>query len=108
MVAPVTPEELAQRMRAQDSRVVLLDVRELDERETARIEPSLHIPMYEVPRRVAEIPKDREVVVYCHTGTRSMMVAGYLESQGYSGVGNLTGGIDAWSRKVDPTVPRYG
>lgn len=95
-------------MRAADSRVVLLDVRELDEREAARIEPSLHIPMGEIAHRVAEIPRDRELVVYCHSGTRSMMVAGYLEGQGFHSVGNLTGGIDAWSRKVDPAVPRYG
>jgi rhodanese-related sulfurtransferase len=108
MVTPVAPEELAERLRAPNSRVVLLDVREPDEREAARIEPSLHIPMYDVPRRVKEIPADREVVVYCHSGSRSMMVAGYLEGQGFVGVGNLTGGIDAWSRKVDPSVPRYG
>jgi rhodanese-related sulfurtransferase len=108
MVAAIAPEELAARLRDPQRRVVLLDVRELDERETARIEPSLHIPMYEVPRRIEEIPKDREVVVYCHSGTRSMMIAGYLEGQGFTGVGNLTGGIDAWSRKVDPAVPRYG
>lgn len=108
MVVPIAPEELARRMHAADGRLVLLDVREPDERETARIEPSIHIPMNEVPRRLAEIPRDRELVVYCHSGTRSMMVAGYLEGQGIRPVGNLTGGIDAWSRKIDPTVPRYG
>lgn len=108
MVAPVAPEDLARRLHSADSRVVLLDVREPDERAAAHIEPSLHIPMGQVPARVAEIPRDREVVVYCHSGTRSMMVAGYLEGQGFHAVGNLTGGIDAWSRKVDPSVPRYG
>lgn len=108
MVTPIGPEDLARRMRDPDHPILLLDVREADERETARIEPSLHIPMNEVPRRVGEIPKDRPVVVYCHSGTRSLMVAGYLEGQGYSGVANLTGGIDGWSRKVDPSVPRYG
>lgn len=108
MVVPVAPEELARRMHAPNSRVVLLDVREPDERAEARIEPSIHIPMNEVPQRVGELPTDRELVVYCHSGTRSLMVAGYLEGQGFHPVGNLTGGIDAWSRKVDPTVPRYG
>lgn len=108
MVHTIAPEDLAPRLRAHDPTFVLLDVRELDERETARIEPSLHIPMNEVPARVTEIPRDREVVVYCHSGARSMMVAGYLEGQGFAHVANLTGGIDAWSRKVDPSVPRYG
>jgi rhodanese-related sulfurtransferase len=107
MVTPITPEKLAERLKAGSPSVTLLDVRELDEREAARIEPSLHIPMNEVPARKAEIPRDRPLVVYCHSGTRSMMVAGYLEGQGFTGVSNLTGGIDAWSLRVDPTVPRY-
>ncbi|HYK93876.1 MAG TPA: rhodanese-like domain-containing protein, partial [Thermoplasmata archaeon] len=97
----------AERLKANPRAVTLLDVREPMERELARIEPSLFIPMGEVPRRLEEIPKDAEVVVYCHTGQRSAMVAGFLETQGFSRVGNLTGGIDAWSRRVDPTVPRY-
>jgi len=88
--------------------LVLLDVREPFERDLAVIEPSLHIPMGEVPDRVGELPKDREIVVYCHGGVRSAMVAGFLESQGFGSVGNLSGGIDAWSVHVDPKVPRYG
>jgi rhodanese-related sulfurtransferase len=107
MVIPISPEELARRMRANPTELCLLDVRELDEREAARIEPSLHIPMGEVPARVQELPRDRTIVVYCHSGTRSAMVAGYLEGQGFEEIANLTGGIDAWSRKVDPSVPRY-
>lgn len=86
---------------------VLLDVREDDERETASIRPSLHIPMNLVPSRRAELPTDREVIVYCHSGTRSLMVAGYLEAHGVERVANLDGGIDAWSRRIDPAVPRY-
>lgn len=95
-------------MKHHPSEFCLLDVRELDEREAARIEPSLHIPMGEVPARVGELPHDRRIVVYCHSGTRSAMIAGYLEGQGFEGIANLSGGIDAWSRKVDPSVPRYG
>jgi rhodanese-related sulfurtransferase len=107
MVAELTPEEVAEKMRHKSSRVFLLDVREPDERELAFIEPSVHIPMRDVPSRITEIPKDREVVVYCHGGTRSAMIAGFLEGHGYPEVANLSGGIDAWSRKVDPKVPRY-
>jgi rhodanese-related sulfurtransferase len=107
MVAELTPEEVAEKLKRGPAHVVLLDVREPDERELAAIEPSLHIPMRDVPLRLAELPKDREIVVYCHGGTRSAMIAGFLEAKGYRDVGNLSGGIDAWSRKVDPNVPRY-
>jgi rhodanese-related sulfurtransferase len=108
MVDEVAPAEVARRLRGEPARLVLLDVREPFERELARIEPSLHVPMHEVPERLAEIAKDRTVVVYCHTGGRSALVAGFLERAGYPDVVNLRGGIDAWSREVDPGVPRYG
>jgi rhodanese-related sulfurtransferase len=108
MVDELSPREVAERLKRSGSHVLLLDVREPDERETASIEPSLHIPMREVPDRLSEIPKDREIVVYCHGGARSAMIAGFLEGKGYRRVANLSGGIDAWSRTVDPNVPRYG
>jgi len=108
VVQAFSPSEVARRLRGPDAELLLLDVREPFEREFARIEPSVHIPMQEVPGRMGEIPRDRTVVVYCHSGTRSAMVAAFLEHQGYARVANLTGGIDAWSIEVDPTVPRYG
>ena len=107
MVDSVRPEQLAELLRSHPGQAVLLDVREPDEREVARIEPSLHIPMNEVPARLAEIPKDKQVIVYCHHGGRSLMVASYLAGQGFPKLGNLDGGIDAWSLKVDPSIPRY-
>ena len=107
MVDPLTPEQLAERLKQAPGSYVLLDVRELDERETARIEPSVHIPMNQVPGRLSELPRDRPMVVYCHHGSRSAMVAAYLESEGFEGIANLTGGIDRWSARVDPKVPRY-
>jgi rhodanese-related sulfurtransferase len=108
MVREIEPTEAARRLRAGSEPVVLLDVREPFEREMAVIEPSIHIPMGEIPERFEEIPRDREVIVYCHMGTRSMMVAGFLEGRGFKSVGNLVGGIDAWSVDVDPSVQRYG
>ncbi|HEV3157070.1 MAG TPA: rhodanese-like domain-containing protein [Candidatus Baltobacteraceae bacterium] len=86
---------------------VLLDVREPDEIERAVIDESLCIPMGEIPQRVAELPRDQEIVVMCHGGRRSAKVVQFLESQGFSDVVNLTGGIDAWSRQIDPNVPIY-
>jgi rhodanese-related sulfurtransferase len=107
MFAELRPAEVAEKLKQKSSRVMLLDVREPNERELAAIEPSLHIPMRDVPQRLSELPPDREIIVYCHGGTRSAMIAGFLEGKGYRDVANMSGGIDAWSRTVDPKVPRY-
>ncbi|MGD0250086.1 MAG: rhodanese-like domain-containing protein [Thermoplasmata archaeon] len=107
MFENLRPAKVAEQLKEHPDAIVLLDIREPYERELASIQPSMHIPMSEVPGRMDEIPKDREVVVYCHGGSRSMMVAGFLASRGYRSVVNLDGGIDAWSVEVDPKVPRY-
>ncbi len=107
MVADLDPREVAERMRSAPDRIVLLDVREPYERAAASIEPSVHIPMGEVAARSSEIPRDRTVVVYCHMGQRSLLVAAYLEGKGFRSVANLRGGIHSWSTEVDPSVPKY-
>ena len=86
---------------------VLLDVREPWEFEKARIQGAQLVPMREVPARLAEIDQGKPVVAICHHGGRSMQVALFLEKAGYSNVHNLVGGVDAWSRTVDPEVPLY-
>jgi len=86
---------------------VLLDVREPWEFDKARIEGSTLIPMRELPSRIGQIDEDKEVVAICHHGGRSMQVAMFLEKHGFKRVHNLEGGIDAWSRTVDPAVPLY-
>jgi len=107
MFRDLSPAVVAEQLKTHPEAVVLLDVREPYERDLAVIEPSVHIPMQELPDRVQEIPKDKQVIIYCHTGTRSMLVAGFLASRGWESVANLSGGIDAWSLVVDPRVPRY-
>ncbi len=107
MVLGISPREVARRLRDDPDSLLLVDVREYEEREVAAIEPSLHIPMDEVVERISEIPRHREVVVYCHMGARSEAVAAFLEAQGYDRVLNLTEGIDGWSTQVDGSVPRY-
>jgi rhodanese-related sulfurtransferase len=104
----ITPGELAAWLAdASREKPLLLDVREPWEVEKARIAGAVHIPMREVPARVAELDPDRDVVAFCHHGGRSMQVAAFLEKQGFSRVHNLAGGVDAWSRSVDPAVPVY-
>jgi rhodanese-related sulfurtransferase len=65
------------------------------------------MPMSEIPSRIHELDRGREIVVYCHHGVRSRKVAEFLVRQGFSRVANLAGGIDAWSLHVDSRVPRY-
>lgn len=93
-------------IRSDPTLVLLLDGREDSERELARIEPSVHVPTGEIETRFREIPSDLKVVVYCHHGTRSLAVAGFLAAEGYPDVANLEGGAEDWSLWIDPTVPR--
>jgi rhodanese-related sulfurtransferase len=93
----------------------VLDVREEDERMYASIDwpegvLDLHVPLGEVARRFEEIEvstQGRPLVVYCHHGQRSMVAAAWLARRGIGEVINLEGGIDAWSARVDRSVPRY-
>ena len=87
----------------------IIDVREDWEREIARIPGDVHIPMNDLRERLGEVkaPEGGEIVVYCHGGVRSMMVAAFLEQNGIPGVLSVSGGIDAWSCVIDPSVPRY-
>jgi rhodanese-related sulfurtransferase len=110
VVEELTPTEFCERWppdRSHAAGVVLLDVREPVELEIASVDRALHIPMQQVPTRIAEIGADRTVVVMCHSGGRSRRVAEFLAQNGFSEVFNLKGGIDAWSTEIDPQVPRY-
>jgi molybdopterin/thiamine biosynthesis adenylyltransferase/rhodanese-related sulfurtransferase len=88
------------------SDLLLLDVREPWEYQVARIDNSQLVPMNELPARLGSIDRSRDIVVYCHHGMRSDMAAEWLRSQGFP-ARNLAGGIDRWSREVDPAIPRY-
>jgi|YelNatPaOPRAMG01_1025707.scaffolds.fasta_scaffold00286_44 rhodanese-related sulfurtransferase len=90
-----------------DDKPLVLDVRETWEVELASIPGAANIPMGEIPARLSELDPGRETVVVCHRGIRSAQVALYLERRGFKRVINLIGGIDAWSREADPSVPRY-
>lgn len=90
---------------------LLLDVREPWEFDVAAIRVdgavTLNLPMNEVPRRLTELDPAQPILCICHHGVRSAQVVAFLERSGYDSVYNLAGGIDAWSTKVDPAVPRY-
>lgn len=109
MPREIQPEELADRRKAAGP-LLLIDVREAWERDVGRISGDLHLPLGDLPRRSLEVslPEGAEIVVYCHLGVRSWMAAEYLEqTRGWKNVGSLSGGIDAWSALIDPSVARY-
>jgi adenylyltransferase/sulfurtransferase len=107
-VSELTPAQV-QALRERGESFLLLDVREPQEFDTARIEGSTLIPLGALEKRVGELAdwKSRAVVVHCHHGARSAKACRILAEHGFGQVDNLAGGIDAWSIEVDPAVPRY-
>lgn len=110
MTAPQLPEidvhALAAR-RAQGEAFVLLDVREPDELEIARIPGSLSIPLGELPERLGELDPSKEIIVHCRSGVRSAKALQILLDAGFTRACHVQGGINAWSREIDPSVPLY-
>jgi rhodanese-related sulfurtransferase len=105
-MSEITPHALKARLASAD-RPLLLDVRQDWETRLCRLENAVHIPIEEIELRVDELSRDDEIVVYCHQGVRSAAVAEYLRSLGFARVQNLSGGLDAWARTVDPAMRRY-
>ena len=106
MPAEINVRDLSQRVAGANPPVVL-DVREPQELAIARFPGAVEIPMHDVPARLAELDPKQEIFVLCHHGMRSAHVASFLADQGFTQVGNVTGGIDAWALFVDQSVPRY-
>jgi sulfur-carrier protein adenylyltransferase/sulfurtransferase len=103
----ITVQELHERITQQED-IFILDVRNLNEYETCKIENSILIPMSNIPTNVKHIPKDKTVVVYCHHGFRSASVIEYLtQNHGFTNLQNLTGGINAWANEIDETMAVY-
>ncbi|MGA2249817.1 molybdopterin-synthase adenylyltransferase MoeB [Terracidiphilus sp.] len=104
-IPQITVKELKARLDAGED-VQLIDVREPFEAQIAQIGGRL-IPKGDVPNRLAEIDRNREVVVHCKSGGRSQQIAEFLKQAGYERVANVAGGITAWSSEIDPSVPKY-
>ncbi len=103
----LTPEQ-ARDLLASATPPLLLDVREPWEAATAAIAGAKLIPMNEVPARAfQELEEEQHILVFCHHGARSLSVANWLRGQGFAHAQSISGGIDAWSRQIDPHIPRY-
>lgn len=111
MIAQIAPQDFKAWIATQGEQVTLLDCREAWELQTASVKADgfalLHIPMNDTPSRLGELNTDAPVAVLCHHGARSQRVAMYLAQNGFGNVANLAGGIAAWSRAVDASVPQY-
>ena len=106
-MAELTARDVAE-WRADAARVapLLVDVRDPWERDICAIADSRSLPMGELLRRLDELPRERELVLVCHSGVRSAMAARLLASHGFR-AHNLVGGVDAWALTVDPAMRRY-
>ena len=102
----ITPAEFHER-RERGLQVLLIDVREPEEYELARVEGSRLLPLSRFNEWASLLDPGAETVVMCHHGIRSAHVCAMLSRQGFKNISNLAGGIDRWSREVDRSVPRY-
>lgn len=113
MIDHVRPGQLADWLQAAQAQgaPVVLDVREPWELQTASVTPEgfelVAIPMGVLTQRLAELDPNRPVACLCHHGVRSLRVAAYLDQSGFAQVANISGGIDAWTRELDPRIPLY-
>ncbi len=101
-----SPEEVRDLLEG-GSPHLLVDVREDWEAALGMLPGALHVPLGALPSRWREIPADRDVVVYCHAGMRSWQAMQFLRSKGLARVASLEGGTEAWSTRIDPSLPRY-
>lgn len=103
----ITVDQLKEKL-ASEHAPLLLDVREPWEFATAHIAGATLMPMGEIPSRAhQELDEDLPILVLCHHGARSLSVAAWLREQGFAQAQSVAGGIDAWSRSIDPAIPRY-
>ncbi len=102
----ITPLDLDTLLK-QEPKPLLLDVREPWEFEICKIEGARNIPMAEIPGILDEFDRQQAIVVICHHGMRSMQVALFLESSGFTDIHNLHGGMHLWAETVDPGMARY-
>jgi hypothetical protein len=114
MIEQISPLQLSQWIQKQSESkktVLLIDVREEWEFETAKIKAEgfdmVHIPMQTLPAHLDQLDTDRPIACLCHHGSRSQHVANFLKENGFETVVNISGGIHAWSNEVDPSVPQY-
>jgi adenylyltransferase/sulfurtransferase len=102
----ISAEELKRRLDSREN-IFVLDVRNPEEFQICRIPGSTLIPLPELGRRFQELDPDRDIVIHCKSGMRSLKALQFLRDKGFQRVKNLKGGILAWAEKIDSNMPRY-
>ena len=102
----ITVEELKD-LRDNGASLLLLDVRERWEYDICHIQGSVNIPMSEIMEKLDKLERNRNTVVLCHHGMRSLQVANFLENAGFENIINVQGGIAAWAVAIEPDMPQY-
>lgn len=108
-VLEISPAE-AKNQLSNSNKTVLVDVREPQECALARLDPAEYVPMSLVPaafQHLEDLAGKADLLVLCHHGVRSLQVVAWLRERGLENCYSIAGGIDRWSREVDPAVPRY-
>jgi monothiol glutaredoxin len=106
--APVKQMSVTElKSRLEDASVILIDVRGSEERALASLDAAKAMND-ETMKAIEAMPKDTALAFICHTGNRSQVAGEYFRKQGFTNVSNVVGGIDAWSKEIDPSVPVYG
>ena len=103
----VTVSEAKKLLDAHPESVLLIDVREPDERRICAIPGAQPIPLAQIPDHLASLPKDKHLLMHCHHGARSMRATQFLRANGFTHVSNVAGGIEAWAQQIEPGMPRY-
>jgi adenylyltransferase/sulfurtransferase len=104
-VPEITPRDAAEKLRAGEIEIV--DVREPHELQIAKYPKVTAIPLGQLADHIADLPRDRDLVLACRTGVRSAKAVQQLQAAGFTRVWNLVGGIHRWIDEVDPTQPKY-
>jgi rhodanese-related sulfurtransferase len=103
----LTSDECNNYLQRATDKPLLLDVREPWEYRIVHLESSRLVPMRQIPQVEGTLDPNQEIIVICHHGIRSRQVALYLENKGFTDVVNLRGGVDAWARHTDMSMPTY-
>jgi rhodanese-related sulfurtransferase len=103
----LTPRQCQEYLDQAEVTPLLLDVREPWEYQICHIKGTQLLPMRQIPSTYQTLDRDRETIVICHHGVRSYQIAYFLEHMGFTNIINLTGGMAAWARDLDPTMPTY-
>lgn len=102
----VSPQDLKSRLD-KGEKILLVDVRQQDEHDYAKITGSFLLPLNELPEKFDSLSREKMIVVYCHHGVRGLAAAKFLSQKGFKNVRNLEGGIHVWSCLIDKSVPTY-